>query len=98
MLHRRLERRFSAEDPWSLRINWLTSQNRYDPRARSFLLGSLGRGELQLINALAVQKHDSSRRWLELINLLEGQPAAGFGFIRKLLAIILNRIVAMTAT
>jgi len=34
----------------------------------------------------------------ELMNLLEGHPAAGFRFIRKLLAIILNRIVAMTAT
>jgi hypothetical protein len=35
---------------------------------------------------------------VQLMNLLEGQPVAGFRFIRKLLAIILNRIVSMAAT
>jgi CRP/FNR family transcriptional regulator, dissimilatory nitrate respiration regulator len=58
-----------------------------------------GEGNYRLINAMAVQE---TRLIIvdgvELMNLLEGQPAAGFRFIRKLLAIILNRIVSMAAT
>ena len=53
----------------------------------------------RLINAMAVQETQLIIvDGVQLMNLLEGQPAAGFRFIRKLLAIILNRIVAMTAT
>ncbi len=58
-----------------------------------------GEGNYRLINAMAFQE---TRLIIvdgvELMNLLEGQPAAGFRFVRKLLAIILNRIVSMAAT
>ena len=58
-----------------------------------------GEGNYRLINAMAVQKTrliviDG----MDLMNFLEDRPAAGFRFIRKLLAIILNRIVSMAAT
>ena len=58
-----------------------------------------GEGNYRVINALAVQETrlivvDG----VELMNLLEGQPVAGFQFVRKLLSIILNRIVTMAAT
>lgn len=58
-----------------------------------------GEGNYRLINALAVQETRLIVvNGVELMNLLEDQPAAGFRFIRKLLAIILNRIVSMAAT
>src|SRR5262245_53883447 len=58
-----------------------------------------GEGNYRLINAMAVQETRLIIvNGVELMNLLEGQPAAGFRFIRKLLAIILNRIVSMAAT
>jgi CRP-like cAMP-binding protein len=58
-----------------------------------------GDGNYRLINAVAVQETrliivDG----LALMNLLEGQPASGFRFVRKLLVIVLNRIVTMAAT
>jgi CRP-like cAMP-binding protein len=58
-----------------------------------------GEGNYRLINAMAVQETRLIIvNGVQLMNLLEGQPAAGFRFIRKLLAIILNRIVSMAAT
>ena len=58
-----------------------------------------GEGNYRLINAMAVQETRLIIvNGVELISLLEDQPAAGFRFIRKLLAIILNRIVSMAAT
>ena len=58
-----------------------------------------GEGNYRLINAIAVQETRLIIvNGVQLMNLLEGQPAAGFRFIRKLLAIILNRIVSMAAT
>ena len=58
-----------------------------------------GEGNYRLINAMAVQETRLIIvNGVQLMNLLEGQPAAGFRFIRKLLAIIPNRIVSMAAT
>jgi CRP/FNR family transcriptional regulator, dissimilatory nitrate respiration regulator len=58
-----------------------------------------GEGNYRLINAMAVQEtRIIIVNGVQLMNLLEGQPVAGFRFIRKLLAIILNRIVSMAAT
>jgi len=58
-----------------------------------------GEGNYRLINAMAVQETRLVIvNGVQLMSLLEGQPGAGFRFIRKLLAIILNRIVSMAAT
>jgi CRP-like cAMP-binding protein len=58
-----------------------------------------GEGNYRLINAMAVQETRLIiLDGVALMNLLEGQPAAGFQFTRKLLAIVLNRIVTMAAT
>ena len=58
-----------------------------------------GEMNYRLINAMCVEETrlvtmDGS----ELMKLLEGRPAAGFIFLRKLLAIVLNRMVLMAAT
>src|SRR5215475_7246282 len=58
-----------------------------------------GDGNYRLINAMAVQ--DTRLIVVDgvaLMNLLQNHPTAGFRFVRKLLAIILNRIVTMAAT
>src|SRR5499426_2750730 len=58
-----------------------------------------GEGNYRLINAMAVQDTRLiAVDGVALMNLLQNQPTAGFRFVRKLLAIILNRIVTMAAT
>ena len=58
-----------------------------------------GDGNYRLINAMAVQDTRLiAVDGVALMNLLQNQPTAGFRFVRKLLAIILNRIVTMAAT
>lgn len=58
-----------------------------------------GEANYRMINAICIQDTGLIKvEGLALMNLLERSSAAGFAFLRKLLAIILNRIVSLTAT
>ena len=59
----------------------------------------VGETNFRMINAIGVQQTRLIvLNGTELMNLLEGHPRAGFAFLRKLLAVILNRIVSVAAT
>jgi len=58
----------------------------------------VGETAYRMINAVCVQESRFiAIDGLELMRLFEASPAAGFSFLRKLIAILLNRIVSIAA-